>query len=52
MWMQRLVDAIAKSPKWRGGRVTHVACYNCRKTLPIADAYVDGKGYIWCRSCK
>lgn len=52
MWMQRLLTAIAKSPKFTTGRVTNVQCYGCKKAMPLAEAYVDGKGYIWCRSCK
>lgn len=50
--MMRLLTALLKSPKFRGQGVTRVACYGCRKTMPLADAYIDGKGYIWCRSCK
>lgn len=52
MWMKHLLTAITKSPKFRRNGVTHVTCYGCKKTLRLADAYVDGHGWIWCRCCK
>ncbi len=50
MWMTKLLTAM-NSPKWRGVKVTHVQCVNCRTTVPVADARVDRDGFLWCPPC-
>ena len=50
--MMKLTTAIAKSPKFSKIKVTRVGCSCCKTSLPIADAFVDGKGMIWCWRCK
>lgn len=51
MWMKRLLKTI-KMPKFRRNHVTHVQCYRCHRVMTLAEAYVDGKGYIWCSRCR
>jgi hypothetical protein len=50
--MMKLTTAIARSPKFSKIKVTRVGCSNCRVSMPIADAWVDHKGHIWCWRCK